>query len=224
MASPLVFLREKPENEGLGFKYGLRPRLDSAPSLVQASDGVLPFTQSLFFLLLRLIQAHPSFYRWVSQSLLCTKFLAVQTVHAVCVFALVESIPAFLFDLQFSAVCQSRQNFIDRGHRIVITRQFEALFLKFVPNLIRCHTSVRRSRYVSNGISYPQFGEVSTPRQTHEREDMRDGFSQSDDSNIFVTQFNFKLIALCGRGSKFRIQCLKSFIEAGFHKESMPYV
>jgi hypothetical protein len=43
-ASPLVFLREKPEYEGLGFRLGLSPRLDSAPSLVQASDGALAFS------------------------------------------------------------------------------------------------------------------------------------------------------------------------------------
>src|SRR5260370_42705624 len=57
VASPLVFLREKPENEGLGFKYGLRPRLDSAPSLVQASGGGthLPSTHFFSFLSVRSI-------------------------------------------------------------------------------------------------------------------------------------------------------------------------
>jgi hypothetical protein len=37
----LLFLREKPYNQSLGFECGVRPRLDSAPLLVQASDGAL---------------------------------------------------------------------------------------------------------------------------------------------------------------------------------------
>jgi hypothetical protein len=43
VASPLVFLREKPENEGLGFRLGLSPRLDSASPLVQASGEAFLF-------------------------------------------------------------------------------------------------------------------------------------------------------------------------------------
>ena len=35
----LLFPREKPYNQSLGFECGLRPRLDSAPPLVQARDG-----------------------------------------------------------------------------------------------------------------------------------------------------------------------------------------
>jgi len=39
--SPLVFLREKPDNQSLGSECGLLPRLDSAPSLASLATGRL---------------------------------------------------------------------------------------------------------------------------------------------------------------------------------------
>src|SRR5713101_9757157 len=55
VASPLVFLREKPEYEGLGSKCGLRPRLDSSPPSVSAGGGEFFYS----FLLFRNINIRP---------------------------------------------------------------------------------------------------------------------------------------------------------------------
>src|SRR6266576_3096702 len=41
VGSPLVFSAGEADNQNLGFECGLRPRLDSAPSLVQARDRAL---------------------------------------------------------------------------------------------------------------------------------------------------------------------------------------
>lgn len=114
----LLFLREKPYNQSLGFECGLLPRLDSAPPMVTAIGGA--------FLFHRLFGALP---RTLFKGLFCVPLIEISSVYRnnFCVFA---------FD-------QPREYLVNRSEWVFLV-EFHAAFQKFVSER-RCGPAKRRT-------------------------------------------------------------------------------
>ena len=146
--APLAFLREKPDNQSLGSECGLRPRLDSAPSLAETSDGA--FFYSLIFIKSLFVKSAFS------------KERTRGTVRSPRFLPIPESF------LNPTALYKSIQYGVDRREWIAVLSKTPAQLFKFCSNFA-CTQRMRRgghdSVYVIGkaGINKPAIGRARSP-------------------------------------------------------------
>lgn len=202
----LLFLREKPYNQGLGSDCGLRPLLDSALPPVDAGGGAFLFCPGRF--------AVRPFSHEPGQAAVSTAPVSQGTL-----FPFVERVPSFSFDFQFSAFHEPRKDFIDRGHRVLIGREVESLFFKFLSHMRSSHAV--KSGDLSNSVRNAKCRDRFPERDSHDGQCLVNSFSEIFDFQFLFVHLYFEFRTFVFSRLQASAKGLQRVIHI-FHEEKIP--
>src|SRR6266566_4473219 len=141
--SPLVFLREKPDNQSLGSECGLRSRLDLAPLLAETNGGFFSFLRCSLYSLCYLHKHCCNVSRW-SRRHLSIRYSKSQKCLIKRISADIQSrfcLPNLILFFQPS------ENSMDKSQGIGVIGEVISHFEEFIPHIYCAHWRVRITNY-----------------------------------------------------------------------------